>query len=177
MTTLLEIPLHDPPGTVLLLERLRDGRIALSVRHSGDAAAGEGGDLYLLDPKGSLALAAWLTPAVESAWEESLAAHQPDQLRTAEDLYGDGAGAVRRLAEETAREIPAGLLSRAMVLLANSIGPEARERLVGRLNQTLSPSEDGELRRRLAEEREAFAYALAAASLFHALEHVRFDEE
>lgn len=176
MTTVLEIPLHDPPGSALLVERLRDGRIALSVRPTGDVAR-EGGDLYLLDPKGALALAAWLTPAVERAWEESLVAHQPDQLRTAEDLYGAGAGAVRRLAEETEREIPAGLLSRAMVLLANSIGPEARERLVSRLNQTLSPSEDGELRRRLAEEREAFAYALAAASLFHALEHLSFDDE
>jgi DNA polymerase III delta prime subunit len=95
---------------------------------------------------------------------------QAEPLRTAAELYGDDPNAVERLVGEMLREIPASLLTRAMILLANSIGPEARERLVARLNQTASTSEEAVLRRQLADENEAFAYVVAAAALFHALE-------
>src|SRR5690606_7512612 len=90
-------------------------------------------------------------------------------LRTAEALYGEGPGAISRLARDTISEIPPELLRRAMILLANAIGPAARQRLVGRLNRTEVGAEDEELRRRLADEHEALGYAVAAAGLFDAL--------
>ena len=61
-------------------------------------------------------------------------------------------------------------MRRAMLLLANAIGPGARGRLVERINSTSDRSEDLLLRRRLADENESFAYAIAAAALFDALE-------
>lgn len=165
----LEIVIGDAPRTVLFAERLRDGRIALgtrSVERDGEWRAGE---LHLLEPTAYLELAAWLAPAVEESWADTVRARGAESLRTAEELYGEGTAGVRRLAAEMAAELPASLLSRAMTLLANSIGPEARERLVARLNATGSVSEDAWLRRRLADEREAFAYAVAAAALYDAI--------
>ena len=111
-----------------------------------------------------------MAPVVESGWLETVRQRQADPLRTAEDLYGEGPGALRQLAVDTLAEIPPSLLRLAMVLLANAVGPRARERLVGRLNETSDRSEDMELRRRIADENEAFAYAIAAAALFDALD-------
>ena len=107
---------------------------------------------------------------MEDAWIETVRDRQAEPLRTARELYGDDPGAVDRLLEGVLREIPPALLLRDMILLANSIGPEARQRLVTRLNATGSGSEEAELRRRLADEREAFAYAVAAAALYDALD-------
>jgi hypothetical protein len=76
---------------------------------------------------------------------------------------------VERLAADMLAEIPPALLARAMILLANSIGPEARNRLVQRLNRTTNVSDDAMLRRRMADESEAFAYAVATAALYDAL--------
>lgn len=166
----LEIPLGGEPPTVLFAERLRDGRVALGTRVRRRDGEWEPGELHLLEAGAYLDLAAWLSPAVEDAWIETVRDRQAEPLRTAEELYGDEPGAIERLLDGILREIPPALLLRAMILLANSIGPEARERLVARLNRTPNPSEEAELRRRLAEEREAFAYAVAAAALYDALE-------
>lgn len=156
----------EDPRTVLFAERLRDGRIAVGTRallRDGSWAAGE---LHVLEPAAYLDLAAWLAPAVEEGWIDTVRARGEDPLRTAAELYGEGAESARRLADEMLREIPPSLLARALVLLANSIGPDARERLVARLNATDNASEDAILRRRLAEEKEAFAYVIAAAALY-----------
>jgi hypothetical protein len=165
--SLLEIPLPDEPGGALLVDRLRDGRIALGIR---PATARPGrSDLVVLDDAAALALASWLAEGVEEAWLPHVREHRAEQLRTAEELHGSGPRAVAILAEAVVREIPPPLLVRAFVLLANSIGPDARARVVSRLNRTRSVSEEGELRRRLAEESESFGYAVAAAALFDAL--------
>jgi hypothetical protein len=155
---------------VLFAERLRDGRIALGTRVQQRDGSWEPGELHLLEPAAYLDLAAWLTAPVEDAWIETVRDRQTEPLRTAGELYGDDPGAIERLLDGMLREIPPALLLRAMVLLANSIGPQSRERLVSRLNQTGSPSEEAELRRQLADEGEAFAYAVAAAALYDALE-------
>ena len=52
-----------------------------------------------------------------------------------------------------------------------------RERLIQRLNRTSNRSEDAALRRRLADEHEAFAYAVASAALFDALGRRLLDEQ
>lgn len=165
----LVIPLGGEPRSVLFAERLRDGRVALGTRVQRRDGSWEAGELHLLEPPAYLDLAAWLSPAVEDAWIDTVRERQGEPLRTAQELYGDEPGAVGRLLEGVLREIPPPLLLRAMILLANSIGPEAHARLVERLNRTGSVSEDGELRRRLADEREAFAYVVAAAALYDAL--------
>jgi hypothetical protein len=165
-----EILLQDDPRTVLYAERLRDGRIALGTRVQQGDGSWNAGELLLLDPRAYLGLAAWLSSAVEEAWTDTVRDRGEDSLRTAHDLYGEGAAAVERLAGETIHELPPALMTRALILMINSIGPEARERLVARLNRTPSASEDAALRRRLAEENEAFAYGVAAAALFDALE-------
>ncbi|MQA91193.1 MAG: hypothetical protein GEU90_13330 [Gemmatimonas sp.] len=172
-----QVRISDNPATELVAERLRDGRVALGTRvqqPDGDWSAGE---LLLLDPTVQLDLAAWLAPAVEDGWIGTIRQRRPDPLRTAGELYGEGPGAVMRFALDTVAEIPPGLLSRAMVLLANAVGPRARSRLVERLNETPNRSEDSELRRRLADENEAFAYAVAAAALFDALEEGVYPED
>lgn len=165
----LEILIGDEPRTVLFAERLRDGRVALGTRTLERDGEWKPGELHLLEPTAYLELAAWLAPAVEDAWVETVRARGAESLRTAEELYGEGHAGVRRLANDMADQLPASLLARAMMLLANSIGPEARERLVSRLNATDSVSEDARLRRRLADEREAFAYVVAAAALYDSI--------
>lgn len=164
----LEIVICEEPRTVLFADLLRDGRVALGTRtlERGEWKAGE---LHLLEPAAYLGLAAWLAPAVEDAWVETVRARAAESLRTAQELYGDGPASVRQLATDMTDELPASLLARAMMLLANAIGPEARERLVARLNATDSVSEDAWLRRRLADEREAFAYVVAAAALYDSI--------
>lgn len=157
------------PPTVLFAERLRDGRVALGTRVQREDGSWEAGELHFLDPSAVLALAAWLSETVEAAWIEPIRERQPEPLRTAHELYGEGGGSVARLAAEIIQEIPPDLVTRAMILLANSIGPEARERLVQRLNRTTDVSEDAILRRRLADESDAFAYAVAGAALYDAI--------
>src|SRR5690606_14871198 len=121
-------------------------------------------------------LAGWLSLAVEDAWIETVRDRQADSIRTARELYGEQADPPGRLAQEVLREIPPHLLVRALVLMVNSIGPEARRRMVARLNRTADFSEDAALRRQLAEESEAFAYGVAAAALFDAV-HQGLDAE
>jgi hypothetical protein len=159
---------EDPP-TTLYAERLRDGRVALGTRTLGADGEWEPGELHILEPSSYLDLAAWLAPAVQEAWIGTVRERSAEPLRTAEELFGDEPGAVKRLAQRMLDEIPPDLLTRALILLANSIGPAARSRLVERLNTTDDHSEDAELRRRLAEEHEAFAYVIAAAALFDTL--------
>lgn len=165
-----QIPLDGDESTVLYAERLRDGRIALGTRSRAASDEWVAGEMQILDRRAYLALAAWLAPAVEAAWHETINEHQEDQLHTAFDLYGEGPAAIERLARNMTGEISPWLLVRALTLLINSIGPDARQRLVARLNRTIDPAEESELRRRLADEQEAFAYAVAAAALFDALE-------
>lgn len=165
----LEVALGGEPPTVLFAERLRDGRVALGTRVQRRDGSWDAGELHLLEPGTALDLAAWLSPVVEDAWIETVRERQEEPLRTAGELYGSEPGAIERLLEGVLREIPPALLLRGMILLANSIGPEARERLVARLNRTRDRSEEAELRRQLADEREAFAYIVAAAALYDAL--------
>jgi hypothetical protein len=160
---------EDPP-TTLYAERLRDGRVALGTRTLRADGEWEPGELHILEPTAYLDLAGWLAPAVHDGWIETVRERRAEPLRTAAELYDDDPGAVERLAERILGEIPPALLTRAMILLANSIGPEARARLVDRLNRTENPSEDAELRRRLNDEHEAFAYVIAAAALFDAMD-------
>ncbi len=167
----------EDPRTVLYAERLRDGRIALGTRRERRNGEWEAGEMQLLDGALGADLAAWLSEVVEESWMGAVRERQPEPLRTAEELYGPGVGGVRRLAEEMLREIPPELMMRAMVLLANSVGPDARRRLVHRLNRTEVGWEDAALRRRMADEHEAFAYAVAAAALFDALATGAADEE
>jgi len=164
----LEIELDDE-RTCVRAELLRDGRLAIGTRIRGGDGGWGAGELVILERRASVALAAWLAPLVEDAWTHIARRHQEAQLTTARDLYGVGAAAAERLAGDMEREIPYALRRRAMLLLANAIGPEMRERLVARLNAAPAAGEP-ELRRRLAEERDAFAYALAAAALYDALE-------
>jgi hypothetical protein len=160
-------PLDDEEGAEFAAARLRDGRVALGSRPEGEDA---GGEMHVLRPASALALAAWLAPVVEREWIGTVRERLPEQHATADDLYGDAPDALRRLARQLLDEIPPRLIARALILLANAIGPEARERIVGSLNRTTDFSEDAMLRRRLSEEREAFGYAIAAAALFDALD-------
>lgn len=169
--------ISDDPPTMLVAERLRDGRVAIGTRvqrPKGDWAAGE---LHLLDPSIQLDFAAWLAPAVEAGWIETVRQRREEPLRTAGELYGEGPGAVTRFGIDTLSEIPPALLARAMILLANALGPQARGRLIERLNETPNQSEDMELRRRIADENEAFAYAVAAAALFDAVNQGVYPED
>jgi hypothetical protein len=166
---LFRLALANDPGVEFFAERLRDGRLALGTRASTGQSS-RAGELHLLGPGEASALAGWLAPLVEETWRAALHERREELLRTAADLHGDGTAGVERLAQEVIRELPAGLLRRALLLLANAIGPEARERLVTRLNQTQDRSEEAVLRGKLAEEGEAFAYALAAAALFDVLD-------
>jgi hypothetical protein len=159
----------DQPNTVLVAEQLRDGRVALGTRVQMANGEWSAGELHLLDPQVQFDLAAWLAPIVEEGWIETVRQRQVVQMRAAEELFGEGPGALSRFALETLAEIPPELLRRAMILLANSIGPQARDRLIERLNETPDRLEDTELRRRLADENEAFAYTISAAALFDAL--------
>lgn len=167
--SMFRVVISEDPRTVLVAERLRDGRVAMGTQVQKPDGEWKAGELHLLDPSAQLDLAAWLTPSVESGWLETVRAHQRDALRTADELYGENPGALSRFAFETLNEIPSRLLARAMVLLANSVGPRTRMRLVDRLNRTEDSSEEEELRRDLASENETFAYSLAAAALFDAL--------
>jgi hypothetical protein len=161
----LEVPLDGGAGT-LRAERLRDGRVALGV----PAAGGGAGELALLPPGSALALAAWLAPMVEGEWIDSVRDRLPAQRALAEDLYGDEERRLHRLAAQLLDEVPPGLLSRALILLANAIGPDARRSMVDELNQTSDVTADAILRRRLAEESDAFAYVVAAAAVYDGIE-------
>lgn len=167
--------LSDPP-TVLHAEWLRDGRVAFGTRHQRRDGQWEAGELQVLEPSACLDLAAWMSPVVVDGWLDSIRERQAEPLKTARELYGEGPPAAERLALEMLQEIPPELMVRALVLLANSLGPENRERLVQRLNRTRNRSEEAALRRRLADEHEAFAYAVAAAGLFDALDRRLLDE-
>lgn len=155
----LSLPLDEETGETLRVERLRDGRVALGT---------EDGALHLLPPRAAAALAGWLAPVVEEAWEETLRGRLGDALATADDLYPDEPERAARHARDLLDQLPPRLLGRALTLLANSIGPEAREEMVRALNRTGDSSEEAWLRRRLAEEGDAFAYVVAAAALLRA---------
>jgi hypothetical protein len=155
-------------GAALVAERLRGGGVALSVR--GPAGEWAAGDVHVLPPAAAAALAGWLSPAVQREWLGTVRQRVDEQLATAEALYGGEQGGLRRLGHRLLEEVPPGLLARALVLLAGSIGPDARERLVTVLNRTADFSEDLMLRRRLAEEGDAFAYVVAAAAVFDSLD-------
>lgn len=159
---------EDPP-TLLVAERLRDGRIAVGIRERGADGEWEPGELHLLPTTAQLDLAAWLADAVERGWIDTVRERQRQPMKTAGELYGEGPGALRQLALDTLAEIPPDLMLRAMILLSNSVGPAARERLVERINETDDRSEEMELRRRLADASETFAYAVSASALFDAL--------
>lgn len=169
--------ISDDPQTLLVAERLRDGRIALGTRVRRADGEWEAGELLFLPVSAQLALAAWLAPLVESNWADTVRQRQADPLRTAGELYGEGPSALRQLALDTIEEMPPDLLARAMILLANSIGPDARERLVERINETDDRSEEMELRRRMADENQTFAYAISAAALFDALSRGMIPED
>ncbi|MEX2582966.1 MAG: hypothetical protein WD766_06820 [Gemmatimonadota bacterium] len=169
--------ISDDPPTLLVAERLRDGRVAIGTRVQHRDGEWSAGELHLLDPAVQLDVAAWLAPAVEAGWIDTVRQRRDDPLRTAGELYGDGPGAVTRFGMDTLSEIPPALLARAMILLANAVGPQARSRLVERLNETPNRSEDIELRRRIADENEAFAYAVAAAALFDAVNEGVYPED
>ncbi len=158
----------DEPPTTLFAERLRDGRVALGTRTLGRDGEWEPGELHILEPSSYLDLAGWLAPAVHDAWIGTVRERGGEPLATAEELFGEEAGAARRLALRMLEEVPSELLARALILLANSIGPGSRARHVERLNNTEDPSEDAELRRRIAGEHEALGYVVAAAALFDA---------
>src|SRR5690606_2750848 len=115
---------------------LRDGRVALGTRTLRADGEWVPGELHLLDPAAQLDLASWLAPAVEAGWIPTIRQRQAPPLRTAGELYGEGPGAVMQFALDTVAQISPALLARAMILLANSVGPSAHRRLVGRLNET-----------------------------------------
>jgi hypothetical protein len=164
----LAVALGDDGDTELFAERLRDGRIVIGTRErTTDGWKPHG--LHVLNRAAFLALAGWLAEPVEEAWLDTVRERQDQQLRTAHDLFGTEADAAERLASEMLRHLPPALLRRALILLVNSIGPEARSRLVQRLNRTADVSEEGQLRRDLAETDEALGYAVAAASLLDAI--------
>jgi hypothetical protein len=182
MTTLpptpgLQIRISEDPPVLLLAERLRDGRVAFGTRVQAPDGTWRAGELQFLEPAAQLDLASWLAPLVEAGWIETIRHRRTEPLRTAGELYGNGPGAVLRFALDTVAEISPALLVRAMTLLANAVGPHAHERLVSRLNETNSGAEDEELRRRLADENETFAYAVAAAALFDALDQGVYPED
>lgn len=155
----LSLPLDEETGETLRAERLRDGRVALGAADGGEGA------LHLLSPRAAAALAGWLAPVVEETWEETLRGRLGDALATADGLYPDEPERARRHARDLLDQIPPRLLARALTLLANSIGPASREEMVRSLNRTADRSEEAWLRRRLAEEGDAFAYVVAAAAL------------
>lgn len=163
-----EIRVGDDPETVLYAERLRDGRVALGTRRR-QGEGWEAGELHLLAPGDYLDLSAWLAPLVSDAWIDAVRDRSEQPLRTADELYGGGVQGASRLAHEMLAQLPPAFISRALILLANSIGPDARKRLVDELNRTSDLSADAMLRRRMADESEAFAYAVAAAALFDAI--------
>jgi hypothetical protein len=165
-----EAQISSSPTVVLSCEVLRDGRLALGTRTEQADGSSQAGELHLLEESTYLALAAWLSGPIEDAWIPAVRDRQAEQLRTAVELYGSGPAAAERLASDALREIPRPLLVRALLLLINSLGPYAHEQLVSRLNQTAPGPEDDELRRRMLEEREGFAYAVAASALLDALE-------
>ncbi|HET6762134.1 MAG TPA: hypothetical protein VFH27_00645 [Longimicrobiaceae bacterium] len=156
-------PLEGAGGASLRAERRRDGGVSLSVEGA------PGGEMVLSGPDAA-ALAGWLTPTVQREWMDTVREHLAAQLATADALYGDEKDGTRRFAMALLDEVPPALLSRALVLLANDVGPRGRERLVGRINATGDFSEDLQLRRRLADEGDAFAYVVAAAALLDALD-------
>jgi hypothetical protein len=158
----LRLPLEGPGGAELWVRRAADGGVALAIGGEGQVLA--------LSPPAASALAAWLTPTVVGEWMGTVREHLEPQLATAEALFGEERGAARQLGNKLLEEVPAGLLAQALVLLANAIGPRSRERLVDRINATADFSEDLILRRRLAQEGDAFAYVVAAAALFDALD-------
>ena len=164
----VEIRVADDPETVLYAERLRDGRVALGTRRR-NGEEWEPGEMHLLESGDYLNLAGWLAPLVAGAWVEAVRGRSAEPLRTAAELYGPGGEGASRLAHEMLDQLPPEYLARAMMLLANSMGPEARQRLVDRLNRTTDSSTDAMLRRRMDDESEAFAYAVAAAALFDAI--------
>jgi hypothetical protein len=167
---------EDPP-TLLVAEQLRDGRIALGTRTRNPNGEWDPGEVHFLEPTVHLDFASWLADAVEAGWIDTVRQRQIEPIRTAGELYGEGPGALSRLAFDTLAEIPPDLLARSMMLLANAMGPHARERLVERLNETPDRSEDLELRRRIADENETFAYAIAAAALFDAMARGVYPED
>jgi hypothetical protein len=173
----LQLRILDDPVTILALERLRDGRVAVGTRVQRPDGEWDAGELHLLEPSTQLELASWLSGIVEEGWMDTIRQRQDASLRTAGELYGEGPGAVSRFAFDMLAEIPPALLARAMMLLANAVGPGARDRLVERLNETGDRSEDMELRRRLADENETFAYAIAASALFDALARGIYPED
>ena len=171
----LTLAFPDDPDTVLRLEQLRDGRIAIGTQRRGKDGEWIGGELQLLDERSYLALAGWLSSAVEESWLGTVREHQAAQLRTVHELYGEEADGAERMTDALIKQIPPPLMRRALLLLINAIGPETRNRLVAHLNQTGDASEDAWLRRRLDEEQEAFAYAVAAATLFDAIDRGAID--
>ncbi len=166
----LAVELGGDPPAILHAERLRDGRVALGTRLRGSDGEWEAGEMLVLPPGAAAALAGWLAPVVEAEWDDTVRDRLRDQLRTAQDLYGAADDGPRRLAEGILAEIPPRLLARALVLLAASIGPATRSALVDALNRTRDFSEEAMLRRRLAEEGDAFAFVVAAAALFRVLD-------
>lgn len=164
-----EVVLQDTPRIVLFAERLRDGRVVLGTREQRRDGEWTPGELQILEPRALLALAAGIAPWVHQGWIDTVRERQPAPLATAAELYGGGTEGVARLAMEMVGQIPPSVMVKGLILLANSIGPEARERLVQQLNRTTNRTEDTQLRRRLSEEEEAFAYAVAAAGLFDAI--------
>jgi hypothetical protein len=156
-------PLLGAGGAPLHAERRADGGVTLSV---DGAPAGE----MALSAPDAAALAGWLTPTVQREWMDTVREHLAAQLSTADALYGDEKDGTRRFAMALLEEVPPALLARALVLLANDVGPRGRERLVERINGTGDFSEDLMLRRRLADEGDAFAYVVAAAALLDALD-------
>lgn len=164
------VPIAESPPTELYAERLRDGRVVLGTRAQGADGGWAPAEMHVLERSAFLGLAAWLADAVADEWIDPVRARQDDQLAIAAELYGAGPDGVRRLAEETLREIPTPLLVRALLLLLNALGPEMREQRVALLNRTPAGPAEAELRRRLADEREAVAYAVAAAALLDALD-------
>lgn len=159
----------EEPEVRVYAEPLRDGRVAVGTRTRTAGGDWRTGEIYLLDAALLAEVAGWLTPLVVADWIGSVRGRQDEPVRTAEELYGDEPDTIARLAREMMERIPPELMRRAMILLANSLGPASRSRLVEELNRTRSVSTEAELRRRLDEESEAFGYAIAAASLFDAL--------
>ncbi|MBA4158649.1 MAG: hypothetical protein H0X65_14405 [Gemmatimonadetes bacterium] len=166
----LTLALSGDPDTVLHVEQLRDGRVAIGVRRRSKNGEWTGSDLYLLDERSCLAMAGWLSPIVEDSWIGTVRERQAAQLRTSQELYGEEADGAALMADAVLKQIPAALMRRALLLLINAIGPETRNRLIEHLNRTGDMSEDAWLRRRLDEEQEAFAYAVAAAALFDVID-------
>jgi hypothetical protein len=160
-------PIGDDGDTQLFAERLRDGRVVIGTRER-TADGWEPHGLQVLERSAYLALASWLAEPVEEAWLETIRERRAEQLRTAYDLFGSEADPEERLAAEMLRQVPPALLRRALILLVNAIGPDARTRRVRRLNRTDDVSEEAILRRDIAEADEALGYAVAAAALLDA---------